>query len=708
MAQRVLVFDRDTNFVRELSEGFGRVGAEVEVARDADAAIASVRAGGVALILLSVESMDTPGEAFLVCKRFKSDDDLARVPFVIMGGAQHAESFESHKKLKKRKADEYVELPVSFGALLSQVGPLAGFPDTDAGSSEAGESNVVDEDIDAFADNAFGELIRDEGDANSQARQQFAGHQQAVMQSDVAAPASDPAELERLRFEVEQAESRAREAEERLGQAEQRVEMAEARVENAQERVASAEQRADGAESRAQQLSHQAADAERRALEEEQRVRDIEGRLADTAARAEAAEKRVAAQQAAPPSTGQVGISSRDYLDLREQLNRKDKELLSLRDEITQRDRQLLDHSDRSLQLERVQAELHDGLLASQRQLEDAHTKIRAYEVDREAVSKRLEDFRGRLGRAEEKGKRLEDELEQLKTSSARELGELKTSHALTLEARERATSAELDSARKEHAAAQAELEARSQKELADANTTREIALATMRHGHDRELADTRSAHENQLEEARQAAQGALSAALADAAAERARALAALSNERAQELEQKLGDAERAKSAALAGLERELEAKHAAVQKDLEDRHGGVVATLQKQLSDSQSHADVLSDRISEIEAAKSELDAKLSTRIGSLEGDLARRTQERDTAQNELSAMRASIASLERNGAQLSERLSALEVDLGRANDRIDQQSAKIALDKELLDRVRRALGIGIGLLEQQKQNVV
>ena len=116
----------------------------------------------------------------------------------------------------------------------------------------------------------------------------------------------------------------------------------------------------------------------------------------------------------------------------------------------------------------------------------------------------------------------------------------------------------------------------------------------------------------------------------------------------------------------------------------------------------------MLSDRISEIEATKSELDTTLSTRIGSLEGDLARRTQERDTAQNELSAMRASIASLERNGAQLSERLSALEVDLGRANDRIDQQSAKIALDKELLDRVRRALGIGIGLLEQQKQNVV
>ena len=68
----------------------------------------------------------------------------------------------------------------------------------------------------------------------------------------------------------------------------------------------------------------------------------------------------------------------------------------------------------------------------------------------------------------------------------------------------------------------------------------------------------------------------------------------------------------------------------------------------------------------------------------------------------------RASIASLERAAAQLSERVSLLESDLEQAHERIDQQSAKIALDKELLDRVRRALGIGIGLLEQQKQNVV
>lgn len=696
MAQRVLVFEKDANFVRELEEGFRRVGAEVELVRDADAAIAQTRAGNVALILLSVDAMDTPGEAFLVCKRFKSDDELAKTPFVIMGGAQHAESFDSHKKLKKRKADEYVEQPVSFGALLAQVGPLAGFHNL------GDDASVVDEDIDEFADNAFGELIReDSASARTASEPVFFSEPDNADASE----AQNPEALDKLRQELAQAEQRARDAESRLAVAEERAERAEARAESAESGATDAHSRVQSEESRAEKAAQDVAQALQRASEHEQRARELEARLQEVTSRAEVAEKRAASPATA---TGSMGISSRDYLDLREQLNRKDKELLALRDEVTQRDRQLIDGSDRSLQLERVQAELHDGLLASQRQLEDAQTKIRAYEVDREAVSKRLEDFRGRLSRAEDKGKRLEDELEGLKTSSAREIGDLRTAHAQALEAVERGAATEQANLRDSHAAAQADLEARTQRELASAAQAHESALASLRASHQQAAAEAGQAHEAELEERGRAAEAALASALSEAAAERAQALETLATERAQELERRLADAEQARLAALAGLERELEAKHASERKELEAKHASAVAALQKQLTDSQTHASVLSDRISEIEAAKADLDEKLSSRIGSLEGDLAQRTKERDTAHNELSAMRASIASLERSGAQLSERLSALEVDLGRANDRIDQQGAKIALDKELLDRVRRALGIGIGLLEQQKQNVV
>ncbi|MDB4977025.1 MAG: Phosphate regulon transcriptional regulatory protein PhoB [Myxococcaceae bacterium] len=672
MAQRVLVFEKDTDFVRELQNGFGAAGVEVEVVRDPDLAIQRTRQGDVGLILLSVESMETSGEAFLVCKRFKSDDDLAKVPFVIMGGAQHAEAFESHKKLKKRKADEYVQLPTSFQGLYAVVAPLLGLSASSEEASAAEVSVEVDDDIDAFADNAFGELVR--GGAAEPASQEAGAN-------DVPTPAAsdiDAAELEALR---------------------QRAEEAELRVQDAELRALRASEDAAEAARRVQ-------DGQRRVEEQEQHARELEAKIAEVSARADAAEQR--AKAPAPVSSAQPGVSSRDYLDLREQLNRKDKELLALRDEVTQRDRQLIDGSDRSLQLERAQAELHDSLTATQRQLEDAQTKIRAYEVDREAVTKRLEDFRGRLARAEEKGKRVEDELDALKTSSARELYDLKMSHEQAVTSRAQASAAELERLRGVHLAEQSALVARSQKELADLQLTREHDVETLKGVHERALRDLRNTHTSELELQKQAGLAALSEAVDKAEAEQARALDALANEHAQDIERRAAEADRARAAAVAGVERELEAKYGAARKELEDRHASAESALQKKLAEAESLASVLSDRITEIEQAKQELEGRLSTRIGSLEGELSARTQERDTAHNELSAMRASIASLERTGAQLSDRLSALEADLGRANDRIDQQSAKIALDKELLDRVRRALGIGIGLLEQQKHNVV
>jgi chromosome segregation ATPase len=721
MAQRVIVFEKDASFVRELEEGFGRMGLTVETSRDPEAAIAHVREGDVRLILISVDAMGAPGEAFLVCKRFKSDDDLAKVPLVIMGGAQHAESFESHKKLKKRRADEYVQLPISFASLISQVAPTAGLSssgqaaplepeedivhfldaeDVEGGSSSqsaapAQANDVQDEDIDAFAENAFGELLRDE-EHGKQAEPQFV----SALHAEPSAPEIDHAEVERLRDDAAIASRRANEAEQRLHEF-------GSQITEAQRKLADTELRLSQAEARAQK-----AEADRITAKAKQDEADL---------RAEAAERRAkeAAAAPAPVAAAAPGISSRDYLDLREQLNRKDKELLSLRDEITQRDRQLLDASDKSLVLERTQAELHDNIAATQRQRDEALAKVKTYEIDREAVTKRLEDFRGRLARAEDKGKRVEDELEALKASSTREIADLKTAHEQTLSARDAAAASEAERLRTSHATAISELEARLQREVADANTTRENQVAALRSAHEKSISEARANHERELEDRRRAAEAeaearrraadaALANALAEAASERTRALEALASERAQELERRLADAERAKNAALAGLQRELETKANGERKEAEDRHTAVAAALQLQLTEAQNHGSALETRIAELEQAKTALDARLSARIGALEGDLEQRTNERDNAHNELSAMRASIASLERTGAALNDRVSALESDLGRANDRIDSQNAKIAMDKELLDRVRRALGIGIGLLEQQKHNVV
>ena len=165
MAQRILVCEKDTTFLQELKNGFERYGAAVEVVQDPEGAIASAKADRPALVLLSVDAMSAPGEAFLVCKRFKSDDDLARIPFVIMGGKHHAESFDSHKKLKKRRADEYVALPIGFDALVDTIKPLVPLEESAQSSKPETEdpgSMDVDADIDAFADSAFDDLLLEE------------------------------------------------------------------------------------------------------------------------------------------------------------------------------------------------------------------------------------------------------------------------------------------------------------------------------------------------------------------------------------------------------------------------------------------------------------------------------------------------------------------------------------------------------------------
>ncbi|MFT3921966.1 MAG: hypothetical protein QM778_05480 [Myxococcales bacterium] len=651
MAQRILVLEKDTNFLRELESGFSQYGAAVEVVQDGDASFARAKAQPTALVLLSADAMNAPGEAFLVCKRFKSDDDLSKIPFVIMGGSQLSEQFEAHKKLKRR-ADEYVKLPVAFDDLVSKLTPLVPLERQSAVPST--DSIDVDADIDAFADSAFDDLVQSEPKPVAAKAPPAPAPAPAAPPAPaaVAAPANSE-ELSKLKSQLEQLTARAE----------------------------SAEKRAESAEKKAAE-----------------------------------SEKRPVRNSVAPPG---AGVSSRDYLEMREQLNRKDKEILALRDEVTTRDRQLLDGSDKALELERAQANLHDELSGTQRQLDEAHAKIKAYETDREAVNKRLEDLKGRLGRAEEKGKKLEDELDTARTSHASETSELKAAHERKVSDLEGSAAAETARLRASHAMqvsdletkhgdAVSALEAKNKQELSDERAARADEITGLNANHARATEELKTQHANTLSETRAAADAALARALADAAAEKAGALDEAAAQHATDLARKLGDAETAKNAALEGLRKELEARQAAALKDVEDKHGKELAILGRKLSEAESKGALLGERLEETEQAKQEMEATLRGKIAGLEGDLQGRTEERDRAQNELSAARASIASHERTEAQQTARIVELEGALADSQGQVKRQSDKLASDSELLERVRKALAISVGLLEQQRETAL
>jgi chromosome segregation ATPase len=676
MSQRILVFEKNTNFLRELETGFARFGQQVEVGGDVEAAVAAAKGGRVSMVLVSLEAMSAPGEAFLVCKRFKSDDDLARIPFVLMGGAAHAESLASHRKLK-RKADQYVELPASFASLLAQIEPVVPFELKGAEPVEPDADSLnVDADIDAFADSAFDDLLLEEapeplpaqvtpvpGPAPVAAAPAPAAPAPAPVQAPAAPAAPDPAlerELARVRSELDEAKAHA----------------------------ASADERALAAERRAK-----AAEASR-------------GSLA--------------------PAT--AGVSSRDYLELREQLNRKDKELLGLRDEVTSRDRKLLDASDRTLQLEREKAEQEDALEALNRKLEETTAKVAGYEVDLDAAKKRRDDLSARLSRAEESVRNLERELDGSRNTHAARLAELKALHEQQVRGLEEQAAADNARLRAEQAAALEKLSAahsealerevmRARNELSSANAAHERTLSDAQAAHARAIeeieeqqADALSraaaAREQALAEQQQAAEAAQAAALMRAAEEHAMAMASAAAEQAERLERLQAEADAEKERALGALRNELETRFAAQAKEREDRHNKELAVLGRKLTEADGKAAALNQRIEQLEREKAELEQHLLGRVAGLEADLARRTEERDLTQNELAAARARIVSLEDTEHTQSRRIAGLESGLSEAEQQIERQSTKIASDDQILERVRKALGISIGLLEQQRGN--
>ncbi len=688
MVQRILVFEKNTDFLRELETGFGRYGAQVEVFHDADTSILSAKSNLPALVLLSVESMSAPGEAFLVCKKYKSDDALASVPFVIMGGAQHAESFESHKKLKKRRADEYLQLPIRFDDLLSRVSALVPFTlkkgaqDVSAELDEedlALDSLEVDDDIEAFADNAFDDLVFDEPKATlpEMERPAPASVKAAPEPSKVAAPAPrvDSQPVSKAVPAAAPAASAGPSAEE-FARVKGQIDQLNTRVKGADDRAKHAEDRAKTAEDKL------------RSAEERAKV-------------AEAA-PRASTSPTAP------SVSSRDYLDLREQLNRKDKELLALRDEVTTRDRQLLDGSDRSLELERAQAELGDRVEQLARQLHDAQEKIRAYESDRDAIVKRTEDLRMRLLRSEDKSKKSEGELDTIKRTHAGELSDLKVAHAGKLEQIETTVSSEvarmrashaaaLEEAGETHAAAMKAAEAASRTAIANAMSVHANEMSAVQAAQEQALADAKADYETASTAVREAAEADKAAALSDAAAGHRAQLAA-----------RMSDAEQTKASALDGLRKELETAHGGEKKELEDRHGRELAVLGRKLSEADAKKALLNERVEVIEQARQEIESSLGERITALAADLGAVAEERDSARNELSAAQANIESLGRTQSSQSNRIAKLDAQLGLMEDRYKRADAKIAADAELLTRARRALGISLGLLDQQQQNAI
>jgi CheY-like chemotaxis protein len=306
MPTHVLIVEGDAALSARMRSALQQRGHTVEETSDGRACLDLARRSRAGVVVLGVE---LPGgqNGYLLCGKFKKDEELKNVPIIIVG---NADGFAAHRKLKNR-AEEYLLKPLQFPALVAAVDHLSG-----GGLAPALEEEITvsgDPDLDLI-DAAFDESPRSRpsvpapraaptgpapapvpAPASSAAEEDFSalasqdeGPTQAAMAVTPAAPpeatpapalAAEASELggrlAQLQAALDDAQARAFSGEVRAGQLEAQLdqmqqelaaarrdlELNRAHAEGAERELESLQQRAEAAETELQQARQEAESA---------------------------------------------------------------------------------------------------------------------------------------------------------------------------------------------------------------------------------------------------------------------------------------------------------------------------------------------------------------------------------------------------------------------------------------------------------------
>jgi CheY-like chemotaxis protein len=721
MSIKVLVFESDPAFAGELRSELAKLGCTTTVVDDGNAGLQQATADRPDLILLSIELPRMNG--FSVCNKLKKDPSLKDVPLIIMSSESSDETFEQHKKLRTR-AEDYVHKPIAFGELLQHI---QGFVALGTPASTEGEGAFViddeieigggdyvaendsiemgarspppsaaadaprgiesiDADVDAFAESAFGRLTGPDAPSPLQTEARKSARNgasealvaAAAVRRSTGAPPPLRAPSVRPPNTIEIAEY------ERV-----REDLARAR-----HREGASDRALREAQSEVEKLRLDAGEAERLRAE----VDELRARLAASA------------------TTAKTGaISSREFLDLREALNRKDKEILTLKEQLSKKDRESVELQDRQLGFERTKADLDERLLAVERELTETRERNETLAADRDLAKKVSEDNRARLEKA-----RAEVEVKE------RLLAEVRSRHADELSAKEiklATWKAELDQTlaneRAEHARALDQTDQRRKADLEEARREREASLMELREQMQRERQEALAARSTHLERERDARIGALQRAHEGA-------LGAIR----READEKLTVARREADEKLAEVRAEAEKHELAASEALRAEHAEAVRALENDRDARLAAVDAKATReLGEASERVATLDADLSATRGELTS--LREAKSTDDAANaakvaeleqRLGETQAAREDLEKRVASGTERMEALEAELATArkdlaetkerlvgeSSRADKAVTKWDADRQSLERAKDALAVALSQIEEAESRPI
>jgi CheY-like chemotaxis protein len=743
MPTKVLVFESDPAFAGELRNELGKLGCATTVVDDGNVGLQQAATDRPDLVLLSIELPRMNG--FSVCNKLKKDPGLKDVPLIIMSSESSDETFEQHKKLRTR-AEDYVHKPIAFGELLQHIQAFVRLEsmrppdgessividdDIEIGATDymmddegtqiaarppAGMPQItqrgmetVDADVDAFADAAFGRLTGSEppgaGAAVAEARPIHNGsNDSATMPVSVptrrasVAPAPraasvrppsgvDIAEYEKLREELVRTRARATSLEGELGEARNDVE----------------------------KWRLEAGEVERLTRE----VEELKAKLSSGA-----------------PKT--AGISSREFLDLREALNKKDKEILSLKEAQSRKDKEHVESQDKMLALERAKSDLDEKTLSLEREAAETKERLESLTADKELARKAAEDFKARLEKSRAEVEAKDRQLSEAKSKHAEELAAAaarvedakrdfeqtlaseRSDHALALDEAEARRKADLEQAGKDREAALAE--AREQAEAAKqaADRERQEALAAqaaqLKQEHDAKMAALHRAGQQELEKVRAEAERAAREAderhdEALSAARREADQAATEAKAAQEAEvaRVRAEVEKRAAEALEALRGEHAEKVTSLENDRDSRLAALESRAARELSEvndklAKADMDLSATRgeLGSLRAAKEAGDAAHEAAMADVQGRLAETTAARDALDKKLSAAGDRIATLEAELAALRQDLAETKQRSAGESARADRAQAKWEADRQSLERAKDAMAVALAQIEE------
>jgi CheY-like chemotaxis protein len=275
----------------------------------------------------------------------------------------------------------------------------------------------------------------------------------------------------------------------------------------------------------------------------------------------------------------------REFLNLREVINKKEREVLNLQDELGGRERDILEAKEKLRKLERDRADVDARALELEQKLLEAHETISTLEDEKTGARERVKRLEGELYEARGKIDSLSEEHPRALEAQKREL--------------EGAHAAALDEERGRHEREQAQAAEAHQQALTQAAAEKTQALDALANEHEQAVAAREQEHRAQLESLEDRHAGQLARlereskeALEEAARARAAAEEAMKSEFAAERDE-LGAKLASERSTIERLESELQQAG----QRLEERDA-TVAALREQIQELEDQGRSLQEQV--------------------------------------------------------------------------------------------------------------